>query len=703
MTFDAHNLESVQATLAALLLSKPVEPRIEIPQPNTNGEFPSPADGAIWMATTYGIPQTPLKGKAPFLQNWPVKASTDPSQIRAWAAEYPGCNFGSVAVAGKHFIFEADSVAVRKRFKNQGHDFTSSLIIESSPGKGHRYYLSAPGVENIGQNKGEDFSIRANGEQCVSPGSVHPVTGRQYRVAVQNGSLAQPTPEEIVFWNGERVEGKSPAPVSTDEPILQGKRNATITSILGKARQQNALKYDALLALARQHNQLCSPPLPESELEVISRSIANYAVKEAGQIVFEPAQAPVAEIVIPKVDQFKYPVFPSWIMKGCSMYDGYIKPLCDQNSRYPEMMFVPGLAILLNYLGTKLRIGMGKPDGAFVVLIGKKGRMMKSSSVQDMLAYYQFVGILDHHTSATRNAEGKTLVWTAGSTEGVGNSAQRANCKNILSYFDELKTMSDKAGIEGSSMGAHYLTMLQSGKWNSETRTAKTNFSFSPGEYSASIIACCTDRMFPKLWSKLIAFSDGMEDRATLIFQPEQLKEMSPRVYIAPTTEQIAREKQLIADAVNQKDFQVETSLELAEFGKKYGPRSMARATEWALALAVQRRMTVVDEGCIERGIALEKYNIEVKRYLNVREAETKEAVVQNQIIQILMHNQGRVSIRELNKRMRPDRLGTFMWSRCYGGLIQAGITTETGSGKPGPGGEPKMLVLLQVPEHDDD
>ncbi|HXJ11030.1 MAG TPA: hypothetical protein VNH19_02065, partial [Candidatus Limnocylindrales bacterium] len=250
---------------------------------------------------------------------------------------------------------------------------------------------------------------------------------------------------------------------------------------------------------------------------------------------------------LPKVDQFKYPVFPSWIMKGCSIYDGYIKPLCDQNSRYPEMMFVPGMAILLNYLGTKLHVGLGKIDGAMVNIIGRKGRVMKSSSVNDMFAYCGFVGIVEQHNAGTRNAEGKSIVWTAGSTEGVGVSAQRANCKNMILYFDELKTLSDKAGIEGSSMGGHLLTMLQSGKFANETKSVKGNFSFNPGEYSASVITCCTDRMFTKYWSKLIAFSDGLEDRSTLILQPEHLKDVAPRVPFAPTTEQIARERQLIA------------------------------------------------------------------------------------------------------------------------------------------------------------
>ena len=311
MTFDAYNLESVQATLAALKTTTTftIEPKIETPQPNANGEFPSPADGAFWMATTYGIPQTPLRGKIPFLPAWQKNASVDPVQIRKWAMEYPGCNFGSVAVAGQHFIFEADSLAVRERFKKQGHDFTSGLIIESSPGKGHRYYLSAPGVENVGQNKGEDFSIRANGEQCVSPGSIHPITQRQYRVALRNGPLTQPTAHEINFWKSERVE-KKVAPAPADESIPAGQRNSTITSILGKARQNVGADYDTLIALARQHNQRCIPPLPESELETISRSIAGYAVKEAGKIEF-PAQAQAQTQTPVRVEVETEPINPS--------------------------------------------------------------------------------------------------------------------------------------------------------------------------------------------------------------------------------------------------------------------------------------------------------------------------------------------------------------------------------------------------------
>lgn len=319
-----------------------MEPKIDqvaepasIPQPS-NGEFASPLDGALWMAATYGIPQTPLKGKAPFLQNWPAQASTDPAQIRAWWEQYH-CNFGSVGVLGRHFIFDADrpkdlSVpSIRERFKAQGHDFTSRLIVESSPGKGHRYYLSAPGISNISESavQHSDFSLRVDGEQCVSPGSVHPTTGKQYRVAVHDGPLTQPTAEEIAFWNSERAEKKAAA-VAVGEDIPQGKRNSTITSILGKARQATGADYDALLALARQHNQRCIPQLSDEDLQTIARSIAKYPVAPppppfvlGGKVLGQTQQVAAPEtrtLEFVRGDSVK-PVRLKWLWRGRILAD----------------------------------------------------------------------------------------------------------------------------------------------------------------------------------------------------------------------------------------------------------------------------------------------------------------------------------------------------------------------------------------------
>src|SRR5258708_3125932 len=135
-SFNVNDPESVRAALEAMapaivkLDAQATELKTEvISQPNANGEFPTPADGALWMAAIHNKRQHPLRAqdKPPLLTGWEHKATTDLAQIRAWAAEYPGCNFGSVADDGP--IFETDSPEVRKRFQGQ---FSNTLTIQSS-------------------------------------------------------------------------------------------------------------------------------------------------------------------------------------------------------------------------------------------------------------------------------------------------------------------------------------------------------------------------------------------------------------------------------------------------------------------------------------------------------------------------------------------------------------------------------------------
>jgi len=249
-------------------------------KPDAHGEFGSPLDGALFMAAL-GIPQTPLRAKTKIalLPGWQQTASTDPAQIKKWAHDYPDCNFGSVALPGGIFVFEADSPKVRERFKAQGGDFTSSLITESSPGKGHRYYRQVPGIENIAQSDTVhgDFSLRVTNMYCVSPGSVHPLTGRQYRL-VATGAPATPSEQEIAFWTSEK---KAPTkPKSSDEgtPILKGARNATLTSISGGLRQKGLNRDELEAVLLRMNEERCQPPLDDAEVKAIAASVSRYAV-----------------------------------------------------------------------------------------------------------------------------------------------------------------------------------------------------------------------------------------------------------------------------------------------------------------------------------------------------------------------------------------------------------------------------------------
>jgi Bifunctional DNA primase/polymerase, N-terminal/Primase C terminal 1 (PriCT-1) len=710
----------------------------DLAQPESaNGQIRTPFEDRAQILTARGIPVAPVqpKDKVCKLLGWEKLATTNLETVKVWGQGSPDGNTAAVARAESDgfCFFEVDQPNFHEVIQKQtGQKFPETFVVSSSPGrgKGHFYFKQTPAsialqknvISGKDENGKEAWSFRINNAYVVGPNSVKG-TGEVYIIKNPDASIAE-IPDWLVAWiAASKTEDKKTGHAELDDEsiVTEGARNNTLTSVLGRARQVLRMDREELFEYGRSVNQKrLSPPLSETEVRTISDSIGGYAVKPGSQpgdvlVGGQAVGAPKTEttqataIEIPKIETFEFPRFPTWLLSGCAMYDNYIKEVCEKNCRYDYMMFVPGMAILLNYLGTKIRMNRsGHINGAMVNIIGKKGRVIKSSSVQDMFAYYQLAGVLGHCGTNTGNAEGRSLVWSAGSTEGVGVEAERVNAKNMILFFDELKTLADKAGIEGSSMGGHLLTMLQSGKFANKVKSRKDSFHFDPDTYTASVLTCCTDRMFPRYWSKLIAFSDGLEDRATLVLQPKQLKPVTPRVYVLPSEEAVAQERRLIDKAVMQQSYEFDDTAALEAFAEKYGNRSEIRAEEWAVAFCVQMGRDTVDQECIDRGIALETYNIQVKRYLNVREAETREAVIQNHVVQLLMQNGGSITLRELGKRVRPDRYGTQLWGNCYRGLIQAGITMETGTGahgdpRTGKPGDPKRLVLLQAPERDDD
>ena len=302
----------------------------QIIQPDVNGEFPSPLDGALFMASL-GVPQTPLRPrtKIPFLPNFPALASTEFTQIQQWSAQYPGCNFGSVGRVGEYFVFEADTPDVRKRFEAMGHSFTSKLIVASRPdnSRGHRWYKYAPGVTNIQQTftKHVDFSVRADNMQSVSPGSIHPDTGMQYRL-VAWGTPEVPNAAEIAFWESERAEkkdGKVEAPRNERGLIPHGAIHGYLLSQAGRLRQMG-LEQDAIeVALLQLVHANCEPPIDETKVSAMAKSICNFPAGQQGYTLALPSStAPSAAVATTVIE-----ITPDVLMREFPAFDGKVPPL----------------------------------------------------------------------------------------------------------------------------------------------------------------------------------------------------------------------------------------------------------------------------------------------------------------------------------------------------------------------------------------
>ena len=733
--FNQRAIASAEAVLASFAAKAnqpsaplpPTQPQVPVvPQPDANGEFVTPLDGALFMALGYGIPQTPLRGKAPFLREWQLNASTDPGQLKAWYEQF-NCNFGSLAVIGSHFIFESDlptngTPKIRDRFKAQGGEFTSQLVIQSSPGKGHRYYLYAQGIDNIGQNATEhgDFSIRADGEQCVSPGSIHPTTQKQYRVAASKGALAAPTKQEIAFWNSEKSQKTPTAAPSELKDIPEGKRSSTLMHLAGKYLDLGEKPEIIKERISEINSERCTPPLSEQELkDTIFSSVDKYYAKGNDAITRrvtetvimsqtektraeQAAAAPVASVIEPvEIAAVPYPKFPRWVMKGTSLYEGLVKPVCDVNTRFPEFMFMPAVVLMLNYVGLKITVeGKKIVPGLFLASIGRKGQIIKSSSVNDGIEYLEAAGFVKHASGAITNAEGKSLVWTVGSPEGLGLEMARTNCKNAVLFYDELGTLTKKAHIDASTMGMNLLTLAESGKFANTIKSKRETYSFDPGTYCASIIACNTDKTFVKNMAPLLAAADGLDERFFYLYQPDPATwpKMIGYRYVN-TLEGAVETRKRVIKAMEQKTFKF-GDLTVLDEAVAINNRLGSKAEKLALYFAIDLGKDIIDDDCVERAVELAKYDWAVKNYLKVPEAYTKEGLLQGEIISLLMRSGGKMLWRDMDRVIHPERYGTRFWDYTWDGLVNSGWIKETGTGSKG---DPKMVTLLRKPASDDD
>lgn len=664
---------------------------------------------------TKNVPVMPLrpKTKIAFIDKWQNHATIDPTKIAQWDEEFPDANGACVAYAklGGVWFFEVDKQGFHETIEEQTHQkFPETFTVRSSPGRGHFYFKHTEKSLAMGNRQGKDslgkeaWSARTDNRYVVAPGSIHPGTGLPYEL-LRDVDIV-PAPDWLVDWCIQNSGGHTPPAVPDDEqPIPDGSRNSTLASILGKARQNLNLSKEELYALGSSVNQKrCHPPLPDAEIRTIANSIGGYAVVEAPAVIINgKTVGQVQEIAVREPIKLKksiYPVFPRWVMKGTSLYDGCIAPTCEINSRYPEFMFMPGVAMILNYVATKVRIQRKNIIPSFyMVLIGQKGRVIKSSSVADVTEYLGEAGIVKDANAGIRNAEGKSLVFTVGSPEGLGIEMARTNCKNAILYYDELSLLTSKAGIEGSSLLSNLLTMHESKKFSNVVKGRKESYNFEAGTYCCSLIACTTDKNFHKQWSRMAGDSSGMDDRFFFLYQPEILKPLVPYEHVDVRANAELTRKRVEA-AVMQGSYEISDSTQLEMSIEKIGNRVENRAEKLALYFAIDLGRSEIDEECVERALAICTYEIAAKKYLATFEASTKEGALQSEIVQVLQRNNGGMPKRDLERIIKPLSHGLTAFNMSYYNLMKSGYIYEQGAGVKT---DPSITILARGLEDEEE
>lgn len=696
-------------------------------------------------------------GKNPLIK-WkdaPIDTTTEaawaalaPAWIDELAAKYPNANCCVVAKPDEFLFIDEDlSKEFRAAYEQwSGEKFPNTYATSARENRLQSHWKQTDATRRMGNvvqgaTFGQMISVRQNNLYVLAEGSQHK-NGVDYYKSV-GGPDILPMPDKLVEYiqtlrtdrNKETSDFSKKPEGWLDEPFIHGNINNQVASVIGHYISAKNIKDPEelyLLIEARIEKNGCFDkdgvtPYSWNRDEVRKMCQAKVKVWLTGEdkrgtpLKLNMAEqgvnaAPVAAVAVPvaeepaevDIKQAEYPVFPSWVMAGTSLYENFIKPICNVDCRIPYFMWMPAMVMLLNYVGPKLRIkGFNTSrlfkGGIYMVIIGRRGKTMKSSSVADVKNYFQYIGCQVPYSRDVRAVEGRALTTTVGSMESLGLQMQGTGAKSAILIYDELETLAKKAGIEGSSMKSHLLTTYEGNTFQNGVKSAKESFSIQP-PYCVSLIANTTVKKFPKWWSILTDADSGWDNRFVFILEPQVLPE--PSMMQGTQWEPNApKTKMLIDRAINQGEFAYDDPnspalMELIKIDNRYA----ARAEKWAVAFAVDLGRDCIDDECIERAVALVKYEMAVKKYHRVHAAVTKEGQIQQDIRRVLeAQPKARMEKNALLKACKASQYGTTMWSMAYGGLTKYRIIAESGAGVKGDPCFVRVLVPRDVDSEDED
>ena len=543
----------------------------------------------------------------------------------------------------------------------------------------------------------ELLSARINNRYVLAAGSwayPHNDTSRpltQYTAVDPNASFIEAPVSLLEFIQRKKteIEGrttkKNEAAVTNDVSISEGGRNNHLTSIAGKMRQNFGWEYDKLKEeLLLENEKKCSPPLPESEVDSIARSVSKYEVKPGDLVVGANERGAAAQVAqttteLPDLDTGEgavRPEFPLWAIEGTSIYENLVKPALVSSSKHAEFIFVPAMQMMMNYLSGNVDIELQPTSlNLFVGLVSPYGEFFKSSSCKLAHDYFALIGLCTT-TGKDRMAEGKVLIAQAGSPEGFGLAMKRMNCNRAILFNDELGKFVSKAGIEGSSFSSDLLSWYEARPFGNTVTSSKNNFQFDGGTYTFGWLWATTDRGFNRHWPKLAGISSGLEDRMFFVVSPKKPKPTTP--YMDPPLIGAIETRKLIDSAMQRKKFQFENHEAYVDRVSGMDPRSMEMVKKLALYFAVDLGLEgMIDMDCVDRAVAMVEYRNQVSAFLEPIEADTTEGRLQKEIRRELKQHRGKLSYRDLCRNLDFMRHGMRVWDQAYRGLSNAGLIFE--------------------------
>jgi len=231
-----------------------------------------------------GQPNCQSPGKHPRTPHGVNDATTDEAAIRSWWTRWPSANIGiATGAASGIVVLDIDNRHAGKQSLEElerRHEMLSPTATVRTGGGGNHLFFRHPGgrIPNRTDLLGlSGLDIRGDGGYVVAPPSRH-VSGEIYLWEASPDEVAiSEMPPWLIHLLLEPTKRAGDGPASEAGPkIMEGQRNSCLASLAGTMRARGMGRAAIEAALLEENQEKCCPPLPDSEVIAIAKSVARY-------------------------------------------------------------------------------------------------------------------------------------------------------------------------------------------------------------------------------------------------------------------------------------------------------------------------------------------------------------------------------------------------------------------------------------------
>jgi len=227
-----------------------------------------------------GRDKKPLVAWKQYQERLPIE-----EEVKTWWNQHPYANIGlTTGHLSGLIVVDPDSQEATRAFKENYPEAKETLQAQTGrEGARHFYFIHEPGITNdAGKLLGPGIDVRGEGGYVVVPPSIH-ANGKSYQWLNKNKPIALPDKLRKILVSRSK-DGKPFNDGLTQpdgEKIPDHQRNVTLTSLAGSMRRRGMSEEAIKAAILKENSLKCDPPLDESEVNKIAKSVAGYPPAEA--------------------------------------------------------------------------------------------------------------------------------------------------------------------------------------------------------------------------------------------------------------------------------------------------------------------------------------------------------------------------------------------------------------------------------------